>query len=128
MYCDHFEKNDTLKYNTMEDYKNNLNMLASIPRQLQQTQILLEEGVKNKITYANESLYKAKAQFESLQVEKVEDSQFYKQFADIRKNIPNITDLEVEAVQDNARIIIMQDILPGTNSQNSAIISMFCSK
>ena len=109
---DYFEKNDTLRYNTLEDYKNNLNMLASIPRYLQQTEDLLREGVRNKITYANESLYKAKAQFESLQVENVEDSKFYKQFGEIRGNIPDITDEEAEAVQDNARIIILEAILP----------------
>ena len=108
----YFKKNDTLKYNTLGDYLDNLDLLAMIPQLLKDIQTLLKEGVKKGITYANESMYHAFDQFEKLQVTNVEDSPFYTQFSEIRKNIPDVTDGQVDHVQIRAKAIILNEILP----------------
>ena len=60
----------------------------------------LKEGVSLGITYANESLTRAQAQFESLQVSEIEESQFLKQF------------LKNDKVKDEAKKIVQDEILP----------------
>ena len=70
---DYFEKNDTLKYNTLQEYKDNLEVLKMLPKQIGEIKTLLVEGAKEGITYANESIYKAMDQFKGLQVSNAED-------------------------------------------------------
>ena len=108
----YFKKNDTLKYNTLDDYLDNLDLLSMIPQQLRDIKIRLKEGVKKGITYANESVYPAFDQFEKLQVKNVEDSPFYTQFSEIRKNMPDVTDGQVDHVQIRAKVTILNEILP----------------
>ena len=109
---DAFEKNTTLKYNTLQEYEDNLKVLKMVPKQIGEIKTLLVEGAKEGITYANESIYKTMDQFEGLQVSNVEDSKFYKQFAKIRVNVHNITEEDALRIQDEAKNVIMKEILP----------------
>ena len=109
---DLFEKSHILKYESLQHYRENLEVLKMVPKQIDEIQILLVEGAKKGITYANESIHKAEDQFKGLQVSKVEDSKFFKQFAKIKKNVPNIQEDDAARIQNEAKAVIMNDILP----------------
>ena len=102
---DYFEKNDSLKYNSLEDYKNNLKFLAAIPEQIRDVEELLREGVREGITYANESIRKTRDQFQRLQVDNATESPFYTQFGEIRTNLPNVSEEDADDVQKQVELI-----------------------
>jgi len=110
-----FATNNTLLYNTVQDYKNNLIRMSKIPRQLAQIEELLREGVRQNITFAKESLSRAGKQYDQLQVENPEDSKFYEQFARIKEKVSARTEEEIKAakdIQEQAKKMIAEEILP----------------
>ena len=54
---------------------------------MQVTQSLLKQGVRENITYPKEALERTKEQFAQIQVESVEESQFYAQFRFQEKHV-----------------------------------------
>ena len=103
---------DELKYESIDDYEHNLDLMRKIPQQLEEIQELLVGGVQENITHANESLYRAVDQFDRLQVSDPTESEFYKQFEKIKDNLPEVTDEEAARLQDKARTVIKEHILP----------------
>ena len=75
-----FGSKNKFRWDSDEDFQINLERLKNVPQVIDQTLEDLKEGVSLGITYANESLTRAQAQFESLQVSDIEESQFLKQF------------------------------------------------
>jgi len=101
----------TLKYaNTSSEQ--NLDLLMSIPNQLSDIRKLLEQGVLEGVTHANESLYRAREQFKRLQVKNPTESDFYAPFRDIREGVPNIDDKKAKELQQRAKTVIRDNILP----------------
>ena len=64
------------------------------------------------ITHANESLYKARSQFQRIQVTDPAQSDFYKPFQTIKDKAPGIGDKEAEALQQRAATVIRENVLP----------------
>ena len=95
-----FGSKNKFRWDSDEDFRVNLERLKNVPAVIDQTLEDLKEGVRLGITYANESLIRAKAQFESLQVSDIEESQFLTQF------------LKNDKVKDEAKQIVQNDILP----------------
>ena len=95
-----FGSKNKFRWDSDEDFQINLERLKNVPQVIDQTLEDLKEGVSLGITYANESLTRAQAQFESLQVSEIEESQFLKQF------------LKNDKVKDEAKKIVQDEILP----------------
>ena len=74
--------------------------LKNVPAVLDQILADLKEGVEVGITYSKESLSRAEAQFEALQVSDIEKSDFLKQF------------LTNDKVKDEAKNVVQNEILP----------------
>ena len=72
-----------MKLQSLQDYKNAVTRLRKIPQQVEEVLILLKLGTDAGKTYANESIFRTKEQFERLQV-RPEASEFYEIF----KHIP----------------------------------------
>lgn len=113
-----FGSGNQLVYKSLDHYENNLKAMAKIPTQLEEIQKLLQLGVKEKMTHARESIlaveHSAKTQFEAIQVEDPGKSEFYKQFisSTIQENIPGIDASRVGDLQNRARQVISNVVLP----------------
>ena len=109
-----FGEDNTLKLDSMADYENALDALYQVPEQLSQVEILLREGVKRGVTHGRDALERARVQWEGVWkgVGSAEESDFYKQFAKIRSNLPDVSEGEVKDLQDRAKAVIDNEILP----------------
>ena len=106
-----FFKGNNMKLQSLQDYKNAVTRLRKIPQQVEEVLILLKLGTDAGKTYANESIFRTKEQFERLQV-RPEASEFYEIFKHIPKNFPNIDKKYIESVQSDAKLVIRENVLP----------------
>ena len=106
-----FFKGNNMKLQSLQDYKNAVQRLRKIPKQVDEVLTLLKLGAESGKTYANESIFRTKEQFERLQV-RPEASEFYEIFKHIRKNLPNIDKSYIESVQSDAKVVIRENVLP----------------
>ena len=107
-----FREDNILPYNSLQDYKNNLVRMSKIPKQLAEIQELLKEGVKNGLVYSNETTFRARSQFERIQVSDPKESEFYRQFEKMKQRLPEVEDWEIKRVQKEAQMIIKEQVIP----------------
>ena len=104
-----FFKGNNMKLQSLQDYKNAVQRLRKIPKQVDEVLTLLKLGAESGKTYANESIFRTKEQFERLQV-RPEASEFYEIFKHMK--LPNIDKSYIESVQSDAKVVIRENVLP----------------
>ena len=104
-------KDKNMKLESLGDYQNAVRRLKNIPEQIDQVILLLEKGIVSGKTYANESIFRTKEQFERLQV-RPEASDFYKVFKGMQQKLPNVDESLIKSVQSDARNLIHASVLP----------------
>jgi len=92
-----------------KDVENMLGRLEKVPMMVQQTEVLLREGLKRKITPVKMFLGKVPAQFEKVLTAKVEDSPLYRPFSELRGSF---SEEEKVALQKRARELIQNTVNP----------------
>ncbi len=93
----------------LKDYQDQLARLKALPKKIEQIQILLQEGLKNKITPPKVVLTPVPSQFEAVTVTDMEKNPIYLKFKDI--SAPLTEDQKIE-IQTNAKKIISEEIVP----------------
>ena len=103
-----FKSKGGLKTDNLNDYKDIINLLENIPKQIDQIIDLLVKGISKGMTFHEASMSRTPKQFEILlNYEKIENSDFYKPFADLVGNSSEIVEL-----QEKAKKIIHHKIRP----------------
>ena len=105
---------------TKHDYENMIRRLEQVPTVEEQTEVLLKEGLKRRVTAVKMFLAKVPTQFDRLLTAKVEDSPIYKPFTDINVNISaqDRTDLQVRAHQ-----VITEKVYPALKKLKGFVIT-----
>lgn len=99
-----------------KDYENILARLEKVPVLEEQTEVLLREGLKRKITPVKMFLSRVPAQFDAILTAKVKDSPLYAPFNDIRIDLP-ATDKAV--LQQRALEVIEKKTYPALQKLKS---------
>lgn len=94
---------------TAEDFKNILLRMELLPRVVEQVEILMREGMTRKLTSTRQFLPKVTSQIDALLTPKVQDSPFYRTFANMNTNFPKETQTELQA---QAAQVITKQIYP----------------
>lgn len=94
---------------TSEDVKNILSMIDKYPARLAQDEILMREGLKQKVMPVKMFLGKLPAQFDKILTAKVEDSPMYKPFAELKGEL---TPAEIAAAQTQAKALLADKVYP----------------
>ena len=96
-----FATKGNFKLESQQDFTYALQVLQKIPKQLEQIQKLCEKGISRGLTFHEASMSRVLKQFESLNVDNVEESKFYAPFKKASRDI-----------QDRAKSSIQNNVLP----------------
>ena len=105
-----------------KDYENMLARLDKVPVLEAQTQDLLQEGLKRKVTAVKMLLAKVPGQFDNVLTEKIEDSPLYKPFADIG---PALTAQDKAELQARARTVIKDKVYPALQKLRAFVVTQY---
>lgn len=95
---------------TKKDVENMLSRLAKVPQLAQQTEVLLREGMKRKITPVKMFLERVPGQFEKILNTPIAESPIYKPFRELSST--TINEQDRIALQRRAREVIQNDVHP----------------
>ena len=103
-----FTSKGQLKTDNLNDYKDIIKLLENIPKQIDQIIELLVNGISKGMTFHKASVDRTSQQFENLlNYGKIENSKFYKPFADLIGNSS-----EIAEIQEKAKKIIHHKVRP----------------
>ena len=105
-----------------EDYENMLARLQRVPEVELQTEALLREGMKRKITAVKMLLLEVPEQFDQVLQEKVEDSPIYQAFTEIKAPL---TSMQKAELQQHAKEIIANSVYPALRKLKNFLISEY---
>ena len=100
-WANFFATKGNFKLDSEQDFINALKVLQKIPKQLEQLQKLCRKGISRGLTFHEASMSRVLKQYESLNIDKVEDSKFYIPFKQASVDI-----------QERAKSAIQNDVLP----------------
>jgi uncharacterized protein (DUF885 family) len=121
----HTDLPDTLSSmpsSSMKDMENILARMDKIPVVIQQTLYWMREGVKNKITPVKMFMEKVPAQFDKVLTEKIEDSPFYKPFADLKAGL---NAEESADLQRRAKDVIAAKVNPALRQMRDYLVTEY---
>lgn len=104
------------------DYSNIITRLKKFPLQIQQTEVLLREGLKHKITPVKMFLARVPGQFDRVLTPKPEDSPLYAQFKEIPPSIPAD---KAEKIRADALAAITSDVYPALKKLRNFVITVY---
>jgi uncharacterized protein (DUF885 family) len=102
------------------DYENMLRRLEQIPLVEEQTEVLLREGLKKRVTAVKMFLAKVPMQFDRLLTTKIEDGPIFKPFSEINVSVSAQDRTEL---QDRARRVITEKVYPALKKLRGFVIT-----
>lgn len=114
-----------MPHQNLEDYNYILSRLERIPKYIEQTVVLLKEGVQQKIVPAKLSVKAVPEQIDILVKDKVEESPFFLPFKLIPKSIESA---EHQKIQWRAKKIIQERVNPAFKSLREYLVKEYIPK
>ena len=110
------------KFN-VKDYNDMLTRLESSPVVIDQTIVLLKEGLKKQITQPKVTLAGLPAQFDKLLTEKIEDSPIYKPFSEIPASV--LDSEKASAYQASVKAAISDKVYPALKKLRDFLVTEY---
>ncbi len=114
-----FKTPGAFKLDKLEDFQTVLKALKGVPKMMGGIKESLEAGIKQKVTYSAGVLSRVDKQFDKLQVNKAEESAFFKPFEGINRF--HGSDGEKKKITDEAKRVIMEVVLPAFQNLNDFV-------
>ncbi len=112
-----------LPFATPADYRQYLARLAALPQRIDQTTVLMREGVKAGIVPPRVLMQRVPAQIAAQIVDDPQRSPFYPPFARLAsKAPPGFPDAERDALQAQARAVIREQVVPAYRRLQTAFL------